>query len=113
MKTLRSSWNSDRIAAALCNRPRSKKCRYRPADRYAQFEVGTDTVSVITRRGRTVFTRRFGDGIFSACVSGPDLTVETVNGGRFVCDAETGELLEARPPLAVALPLPTKIVQAA
>ena len=113
MKTLRSSWNSDRIAAALCNRPRSKKCKYRPADRYAQFKVGTDAVSVITHRGRTVFTRRFGDEIFSACVSGPDLTVETVNGGRFVCDAETGELLKARPPVAAALPLPAKISHAA
>ena len=62
---------------------------------------------------RTVFTRRFGDEIFSACVSGPDLTVETVNGGRFVCDAETGELLEVRPPVAAALPLPAKIGHAA
>ena len=113
MRTIKSSWNSDRIAAAVCNRPRSKKCKYRPADRYAQFEVGTDAVSVITRRGRAVFTRRFGDEIFSACISGPDLTVETVNGGRFVCDAETGELLEARLPVSAALPLPAKISHAA
>ena len=54
-------------------------------------------MTVFTRRGREVYTRRFGDVVLSSRIDGDDLKVETVNGGRYVCDAWTGELLEAWP----------------
>ena len=94
---MKSSWNPDRIAASVCNRRPAKKQGPRPSALYAQYKVNTDIVTVFTRRGRQVFTRRFGDVILSARIDGDDLKVETVNGGRYVCDAWTGELLEAWP----------------
>ena len=87
MRTIKSCWNDDRIAASVCNRRPAKKQGPRPSALYAQHKINTDIVTVFTRRGREVYTRRFGD----------DLKVETVNGGRYVCDAWTGELLEAWP----------------
>ena len=95
MRSIKSSWNSDRIAAAYCNRCAPKKASSRLSALYAQYKTGFDMVSVFTRRGRRVFTRHFGDTILSACVSGDQLKVETTNDGRFVCDAWTGKLLES------------------
>lgn len=86
------------MAAATCYRPHSKKNEHRPSALFAQYKVGSDLVVVRTRRGREVYARHFGDTIQSARIVGDDLLVETVNGGRFVCDAETGKLLEANPP---------------
>ena len=103
MARLYSSWNSDRIAAAVCCRRHSKKNDYRPSAPFAQYKVGSDLVVVRTCRGREVYARHFGDTIQSARIVGDDLLVETVNGGRFVCDAETGELLEANPPAKPAV----------
>ena len=78
-----------------CNRRPTKKQGPHPSALYAQHKIGTDTVTVFTRRGREVFTRSFGDVILSARIEGEDLKVETENGGRYVCDAWTGKLLEA------------------
>lgn len=103
MKKIRSSWNSDRIAAAVCCRRHSKKNEHRPSALFAQYKVGTDLVVVYTRRGREVYARHFGDTILSALIDGDDLLVKTVNGGHFVCDAVTGELLEANPPAKPAV----------
>ena len=57
--------------------------------------MNTDKVTVFTRRGREVYTRQFGDVIVSARIEGDALKVETENGGRYVCNARTGELREA------------------
>ena len=95
MKRLKSSWSLDRIAASACNRHPAKKQGPRPSALYAQYKVNTDTVTVFTRRGREVYTRQFGDVIVSARIEGDTLKVETENGGRYVCNATTGELLEA------------------
>ena len=103
MRTLRSSWNSDRVAAAFITRRVPKRTAFRRPALYAQYKIGSDMVSVFTRRGRKVFTRHFGDTILSACVSGDQLRVETANGGRFVCDAWTGKLLESEVPLNPAI----------
>jgi hypothetical protein len=103
MRTIRSSWNSDRVAAAFCNRRVPKRTAPRLSALYAQYQIGSDMVSVFTRRGRKVFTRHFGDTILSACVSGDQLRVETANGGHFVCDAWTGKLLESEEPLKPAI----------
>ena len=97
MKNIKSSWNADRIAASCCNRRHSKKNGPRPSALYAEYKMNTDKVTVFTRRGREVFVRRFGDTIQSARIEGDDLRVETVNGSRYMCDAVTGELLEAWP----------------
>ena len=97
MSTIKSSWNEDRVAASYCNRRPAKKQGPRPSALYAQHKINTDIVTVFTRRGREVYTRRFGDVILSSRIDGDDLKVETVNGGRYVCDAWTGELLEAWP----------------
>ena len=102
MRRIKSSWNPDRIAASVCNRRPAKKQGPRPSALYAQYKVNTDIVTVFTRRGRQVFTRRFGDVILSSRIDGDDLKVETVNGGRYVCDAWTGELLEAWPAAGTA-----------
>ncbi len=97
MSTIKSSWNEDRVAASACNRRPAKKQGLRPSALYAQHKINTDIVTVFTRRGRVVYTRRFGDVVLSSRIDGDDLKVETVNGGRYVCDAWTGELLEAWP----------------
>ena len=93
MITPKSSWNSDRIAAAFCNRRQPKRAVPRPAAFYTQYKKGGDTVTVLTRRGRKVFSRQFGEEITSACVVDEDLRVETANGSRFQFDIWTGKLL--------------------
>jgi len=103
MRTMRSSWNSDRVAAAFLTRRAPKRTAPRHSKLYAEYKIGSDTISVFTRRGRKVFTRHFGDTILSACVSGDQLWVETANGGRFVCDAWTGKPLESEAPLEPAI----------
>ena len=100
MRTMRSSWNSDRVAAATLNRRAPKRTAPRPPALYAQYKTGSDMVSVFTRRGRELFTRHFGDTISSACVRGDKLEVETANGVRFVCDAWTGRPESEIPPPA-------------
>ena len=102
MRTIRSSWNSDRVAAAYCSQHTAKRAPSRRAALYAQHKTGSDMVSVFTRRGREVFSRRFGDEIASAIVIGDELHVETANGGRFVCDAWTGRILESESPASMA-----------
>ena len=93
MITPKSSWNSDRMAAAFCNRREPKRVVPRPAAFYTQYKIGGDTVTVLTRRGRKVFSRQFGEEITSACVVDEELRVETVNGSRFQFDIWTGKLL--------------------
>ena len=95
MKTLRSSWNSDRIAAAVCSRRPARKTEHRPPALYAQLNVKSNVVSVFTRRGREVFSRRFDDAVYSACIVGNSLQVEMVDGGRYLFDAWSGDLLTA------------------
>ena len=97
MQRIKSSWNEDRVASSFCNRRHSKKNGPRPSALFAEYKLNTDKVTVFTRRGREVFVRRFGDVIRSARIEGDDLKVETVNGSRYMCDAVTGELLEAWP----------------
>ncbi len=100
MKTLKSSWNSDRVAAAtIAKRSRRTRSVSTP---YAQYRLGSDEVQVLTRRGRVIFTRRFDGTIASACVRGDILEVETTAGSRYVCDAQTGEILEEWPSLETA-----------
>jgi len=103
MRQLRSSWNSDRVAAAFITRRVPKRTAFRRPALCAQYKIGSNTVSVFTRRGRKVFTRHYGGTILSACVSGDQLMVKTANGGRFVCDAFTGKLLESEAPLEPAI----------
>ncbi len=97
MQRIKSSWNADRVAASCSNRRHSKKNGPRPSALFAEYKLNTDKVTVFTRRGREVFARRFGDTIRSARIEGDDLRVETVNGSRYMCDAVTGELMEAWP----------------
>ena len=97
MQTIKSSWHEDRFAASCSNRRHSKKNGPRPSALYAEYKLNTDKVTVFTHRRREVFTRRFGDTIRSARIEWDDLRVETVNGSRYMCDAVTGELLEAWP----------------
>ena len=100
MKTLKSSWNSDRVAAAtIAKRSRCVRSVHTP---FAQYRLGSDEVQVLTRRGRVIFTRRFDGTIASACVRGDMLEVETTAGSRYVCDAQTGEILEEWPSLETA-----------
>ncbi len=102
MKTLKSSWNSDRVAAAtIAKRSRRTRSVSTP---FAQYRLGSDEVQVRTRRGRVIFTRRFDGAIASACVRGDVLEVETTPGSRYVCYARTGELLEEWPSLKTAAP---------
>ena len=102
MLKLRSSWSTDRIAASCCNRRHSKKNGSCPSALYAEYKLNAAEVTVFTRRRRVVFTRRFDGAISSACVRGDVLEVETETGGRYVCDAQTGELLEEWPSLETA-----------
>ena len=107
MRTIRSCWNSDRVATTVGAR-RSTRTENRAPSLFAQYKSGSDAVEVFTRRGRLVYKHRFGDEIASACISGDKLEVETVNGGRYVCDACSGKLLVGSVPttFAVASPRP-------
>ena len=109
MRAIRSCWNSDRVAATVGAR-RSTRSGNRAVNRapglFAQYKSGSDAVEVFTRRGRLVYTHRFGDEIASACISGEKLEVETVNGGRYVCDAWSGKLLDGSVPAIVAAASP-------
>ena len=108
MKTLRSSWNSDRIAAAICNRRSSKKKASRSPTLYARFNDEPNVVSVVIRRGREVFSRRFDDTVTFARVVGNDLQVETADGSCYVFNARTGDLLTADvPPMPAVADLPS------
>ena len=91
------------VGTVDCNRRPAKKQGSRPSALYAQHKVNTDIVTVFTRRGREVYTRRFGDVVLSSRIDGDDLKVETVNGGRYVCDAWTGILLESEAPAKPAI----------
>ena len=102
MRTIRSCWNSDRVAATVGAR-RSTRTVNRAPSLFAQYKSGSDAVVVFTRRGRLVYTHRFGDEIASACIGGEKLEVETVNGGRYVCDAWSGKLLDGSVPTTVAV----------
>ena len=102
MKKLGSSWNENRMAAAFCNGHSKKSVAIPVSKLYAQYRENSDMVTVFTRRGRKMFSRQFGDIIFSACVRGDELQVETMNGGIFVCNARTGELLETTAPAKTA-----------
>ena len=106
MRAIRSCWNSDRVAATAGAR-RSTRGGNRMPSLYAQYKCGSDTVKVLTRRGRLVYTRRFGDEIASACISGEKLEVETVNGGHYLCDAWSGKLLDGSLPTTVAAASPS------
>ena len=99
---LHTSWNSDRIAAAACCRRHSKKNDLHLSALFAQHKVNSDQVEVYTRRGRKVYSRQFGDTILSACIVGDELLVETMNGSRFVCAAQTGKLLKSDLPAILA-----------
>lgn len=103
MRTIRSSWNSDRVASAYCNRRPPKRTAPRPSALCAQYKTGSNEVSVFTRRGRELFSRHFGGTIASACVRGDKLEVLTANGGSYVCDAWTGILLESEAPAKPAI----------
>ena len=72
---MKSSWNPDRIAASVCNRRPAKKQGPRPSALYAQYKVNTDIVTVFTRRGLEVYTRRFGDTIRSSRIDGDETAV--------------------------------------
>ena len=105
MKTIRSCWNSDRVAATVGAR-RSTRAVNRAPSLFAQYKSGSDAVEGFTRRGRLVYKHRFGDEIASACIIGEKLEVETVNGGRYVCDARSGKLLDGSVPAIVAAASP-------
>lgn len=107
MRSIPSSWNSDRIAASVSGRRPSSRTAPKPSALYAQYRSNSDTVTVFTRRGRKVYARSFGDTILSALIDGDDLSVKTVNGGRFLCDAATGELLESDIPAKPTSESPT------
>ena len=96
MGRIHSSWNSDRVAAAYCAQRSAKSFSRRPAALCATYRMDGNEVSVVTRRGRKVFTRQFDGRIVSACVHGDLLEVETSAGSFFRCDAHTGALKEVR-----------------
>ena len=98
MKKLKSSWNEDRIAAAFCNRSPQKGATPRTAKPAVRCEIDSDRVTVFTKRGRKVFSRQFGDMVYSTCICGNELEVETMNGSIFVCNVRTGKLLETHVP---------------
>ena len=75
MRTMKSSWNEDRVAASYCNRRPAKKQGPRPSALYAQHKINTDIVTVFTRRGREVYTRRFGDTIRPSRIDGDETAV--------------------------------------
>ena len=97
MHTIRSSWNPDRFAATAGARRSTRGGNCAPR-LYAQYMCGSDAVRVFTRRGRLVYTCRFCAEIASACIRGEKLEVETANGGRYVCDAWSGKLLDGSVP---------------
>lgn len=63
-------------AASVCNRRPAKKQGRRLSALYAQHKINTDIVTVFIRRGREVFTRRFGGVILSSRIDAIDTCVK-------------------------------------
>ena len=95
MRTLRSSWNCDRVAACA-NTPKVKI--HAPRKRYLYAQYKDNEVSVMTARGKKLITLHFDSKITSAIVKDERLYVETKGDCSFVYDAVTGDMItENRP----------------
>lgn len=87
MKYLRSSWNPDRVAACLINKPHATVTP-RTSGRFAEFS-GT-AVRVRTRRGRIIFEHKFENTILSAVIRNGKLIVSVNGHGTYVLKVKAG-----------------------
>ena len=92
MKTLRSSWNSDRIAAC-CQKPAKRP--HIPRKRYLFAQYRGKEVSIMGAYGKKHFTIRFDSEIVSAIVKDDNLYVETMDQSTYIYNAITGLLVSA------------------
>lgn len=95
MKTLRSSWNSDRIAA--CSKVSAGHVRS-PRKRYLFAQYRGKEVSVIGARGKKFLTIRFDSEIASAIIKDERLYVETRDRSAYIYHAISGVLISTDRP---------------
>ena len=95
MKTLRSSWNSDRIAACY---QKTTKRPHAPRKRYLFAQYRGQEVSIVGSRGKKHHTIRFGSEIESAIIKEENLYVETMDQSTYIYNAITGLLVSANHP---------------
>ena len=95
MKTLRSSWNSDRIAA--CNKVSTRRF-YTPRKRYLFAQYRGKEVSVVGSRGKKHLTIQFDSEIVSAIIRDEKLYIGTMDQSTYIYNATSGVLVsEAHP----------------
>ena len=95
MKTLRSSWSSDRIAA--CSKVSTRRF-YTPRKRYLFAQYRGNAVSVVGSRGKKHLTIQFDSEIVSAIIREEKLYVETVNQSTYIYNATSGVLISETHP---------------
>ena len=99
MRKLRSSWNSDRIAAAFI---KSNKVTRQSRGRYLVASYKGNEVKVHGGRGKCYIRLEFDESVESAIVRDEILTVITRDLSRYVHNAVTGELISVERPTSPA-----------
>ena len=85
---IRSSWNSDRVAACCINKPRKDAAVRRPARMYAKFSGRALTVK--SNRGALKFVHLYEADVICALMSADTLEVELENGAKCFYAFEAG-----------------------
>lgn len=80
MKTLRSSWNSDRVAACYVNRPRTTP-KKRETRMYTEYRG--KNLKVKTYRNAIRYAASYNSDIASAVYSSGELTVRLIDGSIY------------------------------
>jgi len=89
MRTLHSSWNSDRVGSCIAERPQKARKPYR---QYLYTKYYRNEVSVCGARGNKLFTLRFDSDIESGVVIDGVLRV-VVEGRLYKYNAATGIMI--------------------
>jgi len=90
---MRSSWNSDKIAASILNKDHSAR---KPAKRYYFAQRRGNEVSVCNARGKVRFTYAFNCALESALIVDDVLKVTAEDGSVYTFDVHTGRHLASR-----------------
>ena len=81
MKSIRSSWNSDRVAACVENRPRKVSAQKKVVKMYT--EIRGNSVAVKTYRHAVKFAHVYEAKVVSAHLGDEALVIELENGSTY------------------------------
>lgn len=99
---IRSSWNSDRVAACCINKPHKTAAVRRPVRMYTEFSGHALTVK--TYRGAVKFAHVYDADVIDAWLSSDVLEVGLENGAAYVYAFENGHFHLKTLPASEATP---------